>query len=94
MTCAADGVPVPDIVFTRNGKVLPSMPSKSGARELTLKPEDANDFGEYLCTAQNLLGSTQTIITIEKLGKLNLTHPGKSPCNGRIKWLSYCFGTL
>lgn len=69
MTCEAEGVPVPDIIWTRNGIVMSSTQSKTGVRELKFTPVDRNDFGDYMCMATNFLGSTKKIITIEELGK-------------------------
>ena len=74
MTCEAEGVPVPDIIWTRNGIVMPSTQSKTGVRELKFTPVDTNDFGDYECTATNFLGLTKKIITIEELGKEYLLH--------------------
>lgn len=69
LTCAVDGVPRPNITFTRAGSVLHSTPSEDGASQLRIKPEGAADFGDYTCTAKNYLGSVQKIIKIKQLGK-------------------------
>lgn len=67
MTCEAEGVPAPDIIWTRNDITISPSKSKTGVREIMIKPKDVNDFGDYMCTAKNLLGSTQQIITIEEI---------------------------
>ncbi|XP_066024471.1 hemicentin-1 isoform X2 [Pocillopora verrucosa] len=67
LTCAVDGVPRPNITFTRAGSVLHSTPSEDGASQLRIKPEGAADFGDYTCTAKNYLGSVQKIIKIKQL---------------------------
>lgn len=72
MTCEAEGVPVPDIIWTRNDITISSLQSQIGVREIKFTPKDANDFGDYVCTAKNLLGATQQIITIEEIGNLYL----------------------
>lgn len=70
MTCEAEGVPTPYVSWTRDGIVVSSIQSKPGVNELKFTPEGANDFGDYVCTAKNLLGSTKKTITIGELGKL------------------------
>ena len=66
---AVDGVPRPNISFTRAGSVLHSTPSENGASQLIIKPEGAADFGDYTCIAKNHLGSVQKIIKIKQIGK-------------------------
>ena len=51
---------------------IPPLQSQTGVNEITITPKDANDFGDYVCTARNFLGSTQQITTIEEIGKLYL----------------------
>ena len=72
MTCETEGVPLPNIIWTRNGITIPPLQSQTGVNEITIMPKDANDFGDYVCTARNFLGSTQQITTIEEIGKLYL----------------------
>ncbi|KAL9964707.1 hypothetical protein ACROYT_G028383 [Oculina patagonica] len=67
VTCEAEGVPTPDVTWTRNGVVVSSIQSKPGVKELKFTPEGANDFGDYECTAKNPLGSTKKIISIKEL---------------------------
>ena len=77
MTCEAEGVPKPDIIWTRNDKTISPSKSQTGVREIKITPKDVNDFGDYVCTAKNLLGSTQQIITIEELSKVYLYNQRK-----------------
>ena len=70
LRCEAEGVPAPDIIWTRNDIMISPLKSQPGVREIMITPKDANDFGDYVCTAKNLLGSTQQIITIEEIGKV------------------------
>ncbi|CAH3158834.1 unnamed protein product, partial [Pocillopora meandrina] len=67
LTCAVDGVPRPNITFTRAGSILHSTPSENGASQLIIKPEGATDFGDYTCTAKNHLGSVKKIIKIKQI---------------------------
>jgi len=69
MTCETDGVPLPIIVWTRNGITISPLQSQTSVNEITITPKDANDFGDYVCTARNFLGSTQQITTIVEIGK-------------------------
>ena len=70
MTCEAEGVPTPDITWTRNDVTISPFKSQTGVREIKITPKDVNDFGDYVCTAKNLLGSTQQLIAIEEIGKV------------------------
>lgn len=72
LTCEAEDVPAPDIIWTRNEMTISPSKSQTGVREIMITPKDVNDFGDYVCTAKNLLGSTQQIITIEEIGKVYL----------------------
>ena len=76
MTCEAEGVPVPDIIWTRNDITISPLKSRPGFREIKITPKDVNDFGDYVCTAKNFLGLTQQIFTIEEIGKLSLQPEG------------------
>ena len=68
VTCEAEGFPIPDVTWTRNGIAVSFVQSEPGVKELSFTPEDANDFGDYVCTAKNFLGSTKKIVTINELG--------------------------
>ena len=70
MTCQAEGIPTPHITWTRNDITISPLKSQTGVREIKITPKDVNDFGDYVCTAKNLLGSTQQIITIKEIGKV------------------------
>ena len=69
ITCEAEGVPLPDIIWDRDGTVISSKEFHSRFSTLTFTPQEASDFGDYVCKATNLLGLTEKIITIEMLGK-------------------------
>ena len=71
MRCEAEGVPLPDITWSRDGKVVSFTQHNSRVSIYKLTPKDQEDFGFYECTASNLLGSTKQIITIIMLGKLH-----------------------
>jgi len=71
MACEAEGVPGPNIIWTRDDITISPLKSRPGFGEIKITPKDVNDFGDYVCTAKNLLGSTQQIITIEEIGKLS-----------------------
>ena len=69
IACEAEGVPAPNIIWTRNDIITSPLQSQTNVKEIKITPKDANDFGDYVCIAKNLLGSTQRIITIEEIGK-------------------------
>ena len=64
MTCEAEGFPAPDITWTRNDVTIFPLKSQTGVRAIRITPKDVNDFGDYVCTAKNLLGSTHEIRSI------------------------------
>ena len=69
LICEADGIPVPDIVWSREGMVTSSAQLQSRVSTLRFIPREQSDFGNYICTARNLLGSTKKTIAIKMLGK-------------------------
>ena len=70
--CEAEGVPVPEITWSRKGTVTSSKEFSSRVSTLTFTPQELRDFGAYVCQARNLLGSMEKRIIIEMLGKLHL----------------------
>lgn len=72
VTCEAEGVPTPEIVWTRSGKVTPSTTGYSRTSTLQFTPQERNEFGILLCTAKNILGIATKNITVKQLGKKKL----------------------
>ncbi len=67
VTCAATGVPNPDVQLIYKNQVLQT--GKSYINH-TIQSLAGNQFGAYNCTASNTLGvSNTTLITIAKPGK-------------------------
>lgn len=71
VTCEAEGVPAPEIIWTRNGTVTSSTTIYSRISTLQFTPQEKNEFGILLCTAKNLLGIAKRNITVKQLGKKN-----------------------
>lgn len=70
MTCTAEGIPVPEITWSRNGEELPSTQLQNPVRsKLIITPQEAEDFGLYMCVAKNVLGTATMKITVKQLGK-------------------------
>ena len=94
MTCEGEGVPAPDITWTRNDITISPFKSQTGVREIKITPKDVNDFGDYVCTAKNLLGLTQQTITIEEIGKLYLYNLREKPGGENFNTVVECRGIL
>lgn len=65
--CEAEGVPVPEITWSRKGTVTSSKEFSSRVSTLTFTPQEPRDFGAYVCQARNLLGSMEKRTIIEML---------------------------
>ena len=63
--CTAEGVPTPIITWTESGMPLPNL-NRIQIEEglLTITGIRTNDAGTYECTASNIVGSTQSIFTV------------------------------
>ncbi|XP_053319066.1 neuronal cell adhesion molecule isoform X2 [Spea bombifrons] len=66
LECIAEGLPTPDIRWSKEGAELPSDRVFYENYNKTLKIIDVSeaDSGKYKCTAKNILGSTHHIITV------------------------------
>lgn len=74
---SAVGQPKPHIIWIRNGAFLAGVSQSSvGQSILQVKVESNKDLGDYICLAQNSVGSVTSIATlsfdqtIEKVSKL------------------------
>ena len=72
ITCEVEGVPLPEIIWTRDGKVASSKKLNRRVSTLTFTPKRESDFGAYLCKASNFLGVARKVINVEILGKFPL----------------------
>ncbi|XP_058812494.1 twitchin isoform X4 [Topomyia yanbarensis] len=73
LNCHVSGDPLPQIVWTKNGKKLTSsavidIKYKSGIASLRINELFPEDSGTYLCTAKNSMGetSTQCVLDVKK----------------------------
>ncbi|XP_058467261.1 twitchin isoform X5 [Malaya genurostris] len=73
LNCHVSGDPLPQIVWTRNGKKLTSsdvidIKYKSGIASLRINELFPEDSGTYVCTAKNSMGetSTQCVLDVKK----------------------------
>ncbi|XP_063302977.1 neuronal cell adhesion molecule isoform X15 [Pelobates fuscus] len=66
LECIAEGLPTPEIRWSKEGAELPSNRVFHENFNKTLKIVDVSeaDSGKYKCTAKNVLGSTHHIITV------------------------------
>ncbi|KAL3989826.1 Immunoglobulin I-set domain family protein [Acanthocheilonema viteae] len=63
--CSAIGQPKPYIIWIRNGAFLTGMSQSSvGHSILQVKVESNDDLGDYICLAQNTVGSVTSIATL------------------------------
>ncbi|KAM3729101.1 Hemicentin-2 [Dirofilaria immitis] len=63
--CSAIGQPMPNITWIRNGAFLASISQPSdGHSTLRVKVESDNDLGDYICLAQNAVGTVSSITTL------------------------------
>lgn len=67
--CQAEGVPLPEIIWSRNGTVTSVVQAQSRISTLTFKPRKLDDFGSIACYARNFLGSTEKNLVLVSLGK-------------------------
>ena len=72
ITCEVEGVPLPEIIWTRDGRVASSKRLHLRVSTLTFTPQGESDFGAYLCKARNFLGVARKVISVEMLGKFRL----------------------
>ena len=73
ITCEVEGVPLPEIIWTREGRVASSKRLHLRVSTLTFTPQRESDFGAYLCKARNFLGVARKVISVEMLRKFRLT---------------------
>ena len=70
LTCQAEGVPLPDISWSRSGTTNQKAINHTHVvSDLLIIPRNANDFGTYTCTATNILGSHKQSISLVQLSK-------------------------
>ena len=70
LTCQAEGVPLPDISWSRSGTTNQKAINHTHVvGDLLIIPRNANDFGTYTCTATNILGSHKQSISLVQLSK-------------------------
>ena len=69
LRCEAEGVPAPDIIWTRNDITISPLKSQPGVREIMITPKNANDFGDYVCTAKNRLGWDSATFDLQEKGE-------------------------
>lgn len=70
LTCQAEGVPLPDISWSRSGTTNQKAINHTHVvSDLLVIPRNANDFGTYTCTATNILGSHKQSISLVQLSK-------------------------
>lgn len=69
VTCEAEGVPTPEIIWNRNGTVTSTTTRHYLVSTLLFTPQENNEFDVLLCTAKNLLGTAKKNITVKELGK-------------------------
>ena len=67
--CKVEGVPVPEITWSRDGTVASSIQFRSRISTLKFTPQEAKDFGDYVCKGKNVLGAAKKTITVKQLGK-------------------------
>lgn len=65
LSCSVNGDPEPQISWTKNGQKISSseimeLKYKNGIASLTINEVFPEDDGEYICTATNSIGSTET----------------------------------
>nr|XP_029716085.1 twitchin isoform X7 [Aedes albopictus] len=75
LNCHVSGDPLPQIVWTKNGKKLTSsdvidIKYKSGIASLRINELFPEDSGSYVCTAKNSMGETSTLcnLDVKKVG--------------------------
>ncbi|KAM7440128.1 hypothetical protein ABFA07_010622 [Porites harrisoni] len=69
ITCKVEGVPLPEIIWTRDGRVASLKRLHLRVSTLTFTPQRESDFGAYLCKARNFLGVARKVISVEMLAK-------------------------
>lgn len=69
--CQAEGVPLPEIIWSRKGTVTSVVQAQSRISTLTFKPRKLDDFGSIACYARNFLGSTEKHLVLVSLGMSN-----------------------
>ena len=67
--CQAEGVPLPEIIWSRKGTVTSVVQAQYRISTLTFKPRKSDDFGSIACYARNFLGSTEKNLVLVSLGK-------------------------
>lgn len=72
ITCEVEGVPLLEILWTRNGRVAFSKRLHPRVSTLTFTPQRESDFGAYLCKASNFLGVARKVVNVKMLGKFRL----------------------
>lgn len=70
LNCHVSGDPLPQIVWTKNGKKLTSsdvidIKYKSGIASLRINELFPEDSGSYVCTAKNSMGETSTLCNLD-----------------------------
>ena len=68
ITCKAEGTPIPEITWSRNGTVVSSTQFRGRVSTLMFTPQEAEDFGVYVCMANNVLGTASRNVTVQLLG--------------------------
>lgn len=76
LNCHVSGDPLPQIVWTKNGKKLTSsavidIKYKSGIASLRINELFPEDSGTYVCTAKNSMGETSTQCVLDVKSELN-----------------------
>jgi len=65
--CEVEGVPVPEITWSRDGTVTSSIQFRSRISTIKFTPQEAKDFGDYVCKGKNVLGAAKKTITVKQL---------------------------
>ncbi|CAN7994178.1 unnamed protein product, partial [Ixodes hexagonus] len=68
LECQASGVPIPELAFFRNGRLLESLGLGGGRRELRIASVRTSDAGSYVCRASNEADVAEKTFQLEVKG--------------------------